>query len=130
MHNDKSFPRGRLLCAVICNSCFFVAHLLFSLGACSYLRVERRNQTFCLLCETSDTIASLKTQLALAASQHSTDGVDADQMRLLLDTTVLEDDSTIAGLELKDDAVLYLVYAVADNEYESVDVVSTAFQEG
>ena len=64
--------------------------------------------------------------------QHPGEGDDSptnDSMRLLHETTVLDDESTLEKLELKDNSMLYLVYAVADDEYESVDVVSTALED-
>jgi len=95
----------------------------------SYIRIKRRNQTFCLLCNNTDSIQSVKEQLAMAAKQHLDDAeVGADDMRLLWNDSILHDTDTLH--ELKDDSVLHLVFKVADNEYESVDIVTTELQEG
>ena len=40
---------------------------------------------------------------------------------------ILEDEDPIA--DLKDNAIVHVVFAVAENEYESIDVVSMALQE-
>ena len=52
-----------------------------------------------------------------------------DQLRLILPSsssgnhTVLQDDDTLS--DLKDSAILHLVLAVSDDEYETVDITST-----
>jgi len=96
----------------------------------SYIRVKRRNQTFCLLCNNSDSVQTVKEQLAMAAKQHLDNDavVDANDMRLLYNGSVLQDDETLQ--DFKDDSVLHVVFKVADNEYEPVDIVSTDLQEG
>ena len=95
----------------------------------SYIRIKRRNQTFCLLCNHTDSIQSVKEQLAMATKQHMDDAaVGAEDMRLLWNDSILQDSDTLR--ELKDDCVLHLVFKVADDEYESVDIVSTDLQEG
>jgi hypothetical protein len=99
-----------------------------------YIRVKRRKQTFCLLCPANDTVQTVKQKLASALQQHgpdSSDSPDESSMRLQLpgsDATVLEDDS-ILGNELKDDAVVYLVLAVSDTEWEPVDIEVTEIQD-
>lgn len=58
--------------------------------------------------------------------QHSTDDATASSMRLLLpNATVLEDEEVLSVHELKTDAVLHLVLAVSDTEWEPVDIIST-----
>lgn len=52
-------------------------------------------------------------------------------MRLQLpssEATVLEDDA-IVGNELKEDAVVHLVLAVSDSEWEAVDIQFTDIQD-
>ena len=107
-----------------------------------YLRIKRHNQTFCFLCEAGDTVYSVKERVVAAANQHcgNDEGnqISADLLRLLTTTStghngshlpqVLDDDDTLAGCEsLKRDGndILHVVLKVADDEWESVDVMST-----
>jgi hypothetical protein len=78
-------------------------------------------------------VSALKERLAAMANQHSqNDDIKGDTLRLLLEdnTTVLQDDTSLSEYELKaDDAVLHVVYQLDDNEWESVDIISTAMQD-
>ena len=70
-----------------------------------YVRIKRRNQTFCLLCDRGSTIADVKRNLEVAVKQHPGEGDDSptrDSMRLLHETNVLDDESTLEKLELKE----------------------------
>lgn len=106
------------------------------------MTIRRRNQTFCLLCDDTDTIRSIKEKLVQATNQHSAENDDenllsADDLRLLkpgsktdAENVVLkDDDQVIHNLELpKDNATLYMVHKISDDDtWESVDIVSTSF---
>lgn len=69
--------------------------------------------------------------MARAVQQHSEkNDYAAASLRLLLpDGTVLQDDVAITEYGVKEDTVLHVVFPVADNEWESVDIVSTEMQE-
>jgi hypothetical protein len=92
-----------------------------------YIRVKRRNHTFCLLCSAEDTFQIVKQKLASALQQHDPDNSNNSNMRLQTsgsDVNVLEDDAVV-GNELKDDAVVHLVLALSDSEWEPVDIEFT-----
>jgi hypothetical protein len=83
-----------------------------------------------LLCSAQDTVEAVKQRLASAFQQHDPDN-SSNGMRLQLsgsDATVLEDDAVV-GNELKDDAVVHLVLAVSDSEWEPVDIEFTDIQD-
>jgi hypothetical protein len=87
----------------------------------SYLSIHRRNQTYCLLCPSSWTIAQVKHEVAAAVSQHGREVADGE-VRLLQPATqaVLNDSESMQ--DYADETFLYLVLAVGDDEYETVDV--------
>jgi hypothetical protein len=110
-------------------------YLLFNVNR--YIRVKRKNQTFCLLCAADDTFGTVKTRLASAFQQHDPDNSSSNSgMRLQLPSTdpaeaaakILEDD-VVVGSELKEDAVVHLVLAVSDSEWETVDIEFTDIQD-
>jgi hypothetical protein len=43
--------------------------------------------------------------------------------------TILEDDDLLSEYEIKDNAVLHVVFEVAENEFETVDIESTDVQD-
>jgi hypothetical protein len=81
-----------------------------------------------LLCSAQDTVGTVKQRLAEAFQQHDPDNSSSNSgMRLQLsgtEATVLEDD-VVVGNELKEDAVVHLVLAVSDSEWEAVDIEFT-----
>lgn len=89
------------------------------------------------MCESGDTVQSLKERVATAANQHCGDDeanqISPDLLRLLtVNNDVLEDKETVGGCEtLKRDGndVLHVVLKVSDDEYESVDVMSTDLED-
>jgi len=84
---------------------------------------------------------SIKERVAAATKQHGGEGVGkAESLRLLLpksgntsntaeemntNNTILKDDEKLSDYEdkIKEDTILYVVFPVADGEWESVDVV-------
>jgi hypothetical protein len=110
-----------------------------------------------LLCEETETIRSIKEKLVAASNQHHhhpstdnngnpvVDGISAYDIRLIKPgcgasltddddpfrggQVVMKDEETIHDLELpKDKAILYMIHRISDDDtWESVDVVSTAF---
>jgi len=119
-----------------------------------YIRVKRRHQTFCFLCDKGDTVGSLKEKVAAAAQQHKGDAHPAEALRLLLTpkttstaatandpssvgaagtVTVLENDAetlgNCPGLKHDGSDLLHVVMQVGDNEWESVDVRSTDLED-
>jgi len=103
-----------------------------------YIRIKRRNQTFCFLCNASDTVAQLKAKVAAVVKQHPAGGKasdDDDEETLIMQlihpesTDILEDEDLLSEYELKDNAVLHVVFEVADNEFETVDIQSTDLQD-
>ena len=104
-----------------------------------YLRIKRHNQTFCFLCEEKDTVLSVKERVVAAANQHcgpdEANRISADLLRLLTtttNTTVLDDTDTLGGcglLKRDGNDVLHVVLKVADDEWESVDVMSTDLED-
>ena len=157
---------------------------------CSYLRVKRRNQTFCFLCEDTDTVLDVKRKVYGAVSQHAEsqdrssgdssngDGgpSSAESLQLLLPadpkqqqqdddqggdddddddeemmddndnnnnrrrrkSSFLKDEDTLGSVrgktamknkEEESELVLHVVFPVADNEWESVDVAPTVIQD-
>jgi hypothetical protein len=147
---------------------------------CSYLRVKRKNQTYCFLCEDTDTILDVKRRVHAAVSQHAehedSSGDDgpssAESLQLLLPaeteqqpqqgsednadddgddeemmddddddnrkklSSFLKDDDTLGNVrgkasmkEEEAELVLHVVFPVADNEWEPVEVVPTAIQD-
>ena len=93
-----------------------------------------------MLCEEKDTVLSVKERVAAAANQHcgpdEGNRISADLLRLLTNAThrpvVLEDDNTLSGcVALKRDGndVLHVVLKVADDEWESVDIMSTDLED-
>lgn len=83
-----------------------------------------------MICELSDTIGDIKDRLETANKQHGSDEAGGtEKMRLLLETSALEDEKSLQDLEIKDNAILNLVFAVSDEDYENVDIVSTAMED-
>jgi hypothetical protein len=63
-------------CSIPTTSSFYT----YTFGDERYLTIKRRNQTFCLLCEDTETIRSIQEKLAQASNQHSTaTGTAGDQ---------------------------------------------------
>jgi hypothetical protein len=108
-----------------------------------YLSIKRRNQTFCLLRHSTDSIATVKHELARALHQHrrrprndnnddddDDDGslMQAHEMRLILPTTQAILSDSQAMTEFPDEVTLHLVLAVSDTEFETVDVESMELQ--
>jgi hypothetical protein len=89
-----------------------------------------------LLCAAEDTFGTVKTRLASAFQQHDPDNSSSNSgMRLQLPSSgadtpvkILEDDAVV-GSELKEDAVVHLVLAMSDSEWESVDIEFTDIQD-
>jgi hypothetical protein len=114
----------------------FLVHTLTTAIYNRYIRVKRKNQTFCLLCAAQDTFGTVKTRLATAFQQHDADNSSSNSgMRLQLPSsgadaapTVLDDDA-IVGSQLKEDAVVHLVLAMSDSEWEAVDIEFTDIQD-
>mmetsp|Transcript_26019 Transcript_26019/g.71664 ORF Transcript_26019/g.71664 Transcript_26019/m.71664 type:complete len:119 (+) Transcript_26019:160-516(+) len=98
-----------------------------------YLRIKRRDKTFCLLCEESDTVLSVKEKLGKIILQfgNEQDGDDdgPPTMRLLQEKSqaVLHDADTLSAAKVVDNSVLHLVYSINDDddEFEPVEVVET-----
>jgi hypothetical protein len=113
-----------------------------------YVQVKRRNQSFCFLCDLSDTGLNVKELLVAATTQQPFTDVDGgkrpvvsrETIRLLRadTTTALEDNDVLSECEdMKKSfastgvAVLYVVTQRGTNatgsnsEWEAVDVVST-----
>ena len=90
----------------------------------SCLRIKRSNQTYFILCEPEDTIGYLKQQISLATKKE----VSADHMRIInKDRQPLEDDTEQVSShdDLKNDSVLYVVFQIADGEWETIHVEET-----
>jgi hypothetical protein len=85
-----------------------------------------------LLCAADDTFGTVKSRLASAFQQHDPDNSSSNSgMRLQLPSSeaeavpkVLQDDAVV-GSELKEDAVVHLVLAMSDSEWETVDIEFT-----
>jgi superfamily II DNA or RNA helicase len=108
-----------------------------------YIRIKRRNQTYCLLCDESDSIATVQTKLAGILQQHPVPGYTTTpestdpntNMKLLYEGKPLLHD-TLKKCDIKDGAVLQLVFAIGDDdddddndEYEQVNIASTDLSE-
>ncbi|GKZ01022.1 hypothetical protein MPSEU_001053600 [Mayamaea pseudoterrestris] len=95
-----------------------------------YMRVKHRQQTYCLLCDLQDSVASVKQSVCSAMRQHSaTPPDDPLSLRLLNEQQqVLKDDeATLESLALDDNALWYVLLPVAENEWEAAqDVVAAA----
>lgn len=89
---------------------------------CSYLRVKRLNQTFCILCDADQTVQDIKETLSAALEQH---GGSKENIRLIQADSglVLEDDTKCVGLA--DDTVLHMVFQIDGEVYEAVDVTAS-----
>lgn len=140
--------------------------------------MKRKNQTFCFLCEDTDTVLDVKRRVHAAVSQHAehedssgdNGPSSAESLRLLLpagtnqqpqqggednadddgddeemmddddnrkkSSSFLSDDDTLGTVrgkasmkEEEAELVLHVVFPVADNEWEPVEVVPTAIQD-
>jgi hypothetical protein len=101
----------------------------------SYVRLRRKNQTFFILCRqpSQDTVGFLKQEVAKALEgrqdeeqESSAIAVEASDVRIIqpTDGTVLDDDNaTMEGLKIENEAILNVVFKIADNEWEPVDLV-------
>lgn len=71
----------------------------------------------------------IKRYLSMAATQHHPTVVD-DMKLTLPDNSekALQDSDTMESLGLKDDSVLYVSYAIAENEYEKINIASTSLE--
>jgi hypothetical protein len=105
-----------------------------------YLRIKRRNQTFCVLCQETDSIGQVKEKIVEIMQQHADlrpaqGSPAATEMRLIKASNgepisdSSDDDNTIQAAQFKDDQVLHLVFHIADNGYEPVEIISTDLQE-
>jgi ferredoxin len=105
-----------------------------------YLRIKRRNQTFCVLCQETDTIGHVKEKLIEVMQQHDIRlggaACTAAEMRLLkasngepIHDSNSDGENTIQAAQLKDDQVLHLVFRMTDDEYEPVEIISTDLQD-
>mmetsp|Transcript_20740 Transcript_20740/g.58665 ORF Transcript_20740/g.58665 Transcript_20740/m.58665 type:complete len:115 (+) Transcript_20740:97-441(+) len=83
-----------------------------------YLRLKHTNQTVFMTCEPGDTVALLKSRV------QDINRVPVDRIRILAgdQVTVLEDESTVADHQLKDNSVLYFVYKTDGDMFEVVDI--------
>lgn len=87
----------------------------------SYLRLRRKNQTFFILCQPTQNVAFLKTQVEIALKDRDEE-TTSDCMRLLDPTgTVMEDDDTLEGIA--NESEFHVVFSIADDEWEPVDLV-------
>jgi hypothetical protein len=77
------------------------------------------------LCKPEDTVQYLKEQVSIASKRQ----YNADQMRMILPkgNTVLNDDDKIEKHEdqLKTESELYVVFQIADGEWEQVNIEDT-----
>jgi Ubiquitin family len=94
------------------------------------VRVKRQNQTFFIPCSADGTISAIKENIAIALNfSDKDDGVTAKHMRLLLPTTkshptVLDDNQTLTHYDIKNDAVLHVVFQISENTWETEAVES------
>ena len=108
----------------------------FDFVCCRQIRVKRKNQTWFFLCDESDSILSLKEKVASAANQHCGDDeankISAELLRFIKanDHTVVEDDTLLRDCGFKkDDGLFNVILKIADDEWESVEIVSTELEE-
>eukprot|EP00934_Nitzschia_sp_Nitz4_P009051 Nitzschia sp. Nitz4//scaffold16_size188269//3082//3560//NITZ4_001760-RA/size188269-snap-gene-0.133-mRNA-1//-1//CDS//3329538422//9041//frame0 len=91
-----------------------------------YLTIRRQHQTYCLLASPTDTVASLQDQIS-AATQGE---YQPSQMRLLCEDkdsgmTVLPPEDTLEKhASIQNESNLYVVFQIADDEWEEVKVES------
>jgi hypothetical protein len=83
-----------------------------------------------LLYSAEDTFGTVKEQLAAAMQLHGSESTASDSMRLLLHgATVLDSDKTLSEHDTKSDAVLHLVLAISNSEWEPTDIHSTDLED-
>lgn len=94
--------------------------------------MKRKNQTYCFLCDASDTVLSLKQKIQNVVAQHPGKAEDKNiQLQLIHPDgpTVLDDEDKLVEYEIKDNSVLHVAFGIADNEFEQVDIQSTDLQD-
>jgi hypothetical protein len=74
-----------------------------AMGGSMYVRVKRGDQTVFLHCQGSESLRSIKARTGEVL------GVSADDMKLFAGDKELNDDTTIGGAEIKNDAVIVWV---------------------
>ena len=97
------------------------------------IRVKRRNQTFFIKTTQSSRISSIKSQISDALSRETI----PENMKLFLDEEKenvmreLPDIASVADHEAlrKDDCVLYLIFRIAQDEWEEIDVMEVMDEE-
>jgi hypothetical protein len=101
----------------------------FTLSLCSYVRIRRKNQSFFIMCVPTQTVLSLKYQVAqcLQEQQHEDAPSSARQLQIqTVDRKVLQDDDSLANLVNEQE--LYVCFHISDGEWEPVDIVSKETQ--
>mmetsp|Transcript_47042 Transcript_47042/g.50821 ORF Transcript_47042/g.50821 Transcript_47042/m.50821 type:complete len:102 (+) Transcript_47042:79-384(+) len=90
-----------------------------------YLRIKRLNQTYFVLCNEDDTIGYLKEQISLATKNET----KAEHMRIIIpeDKLILEDDEEKISKyeELRNETELYVIFQIAEQEWEGVHIEVT-----
>lgn len=91
-----------------------------------YVRVKRAKTTMFLHVEPTETVMELKQKIQTATDSDETPGgIPIDRQRLLTGPTweiPLEDARQLQELKVENDAVLALVYATEDGEWEPVAI--------
>ena len=97
----------------------------------SFVQIKRRKQVFAFLLDGNSTIADVKTKISDVAGQHDIPEASEDSM-LLLEGKPTEDDATLASMAgdgnkgaASEGLAFDLVYALADDEYEPVEIEPT-----
>eukprot|EP00540_Astrosyne_radiata_P002790 CAMPEP_0116852384 /NCGR_PEP_ID=MMETSP0418-20121206/17262_1 /TAXON_ID=1158023 /ORGANISM="Astrosyne radiata, Strain 13vi08-1A" /LENGTH=100 /DNA_ID=CAMNT_0004484539 /DNA_START=129 /DNA_END=431 /DNA_ORIENTATION=- len=88
-----------------------------------HVRIRRRNQTFYVLCHASQTAIHIKQEIALALQGHDEDPPSDPSEMKLTDPTgkELEDEDSLQSLS--NEAELHVVFPIADDEWEPVEIV-------
>ena len=81
------------------------------------LLVKRQKLTVFVTSDPKDSVAAVKTKLGAMI------GKDADDMRLMLSSTVLDDGKSLADQKVANEAVLYVSFKTEDGSWEDEDVV-------
>eukprot|EP00977_Amphora_coffeiformis_P001448 scaffold294_cov221-Amphora_coffeaeformis.AAC.4 len=97
-----------------------------------FVQVKRRKQIFAFLLDGNSTIADVKSKISAVAEQHDIPEA-AEESRLLLDGKPCADDTTLASVvadgsnkgAASEGLSFDLIYAIADNEYEPVEIEPT-----
>jgi hypothetical protein len=99
------------------------------------VRCKRRNQTFCFLCHSSDTILSLKEKIVDAANQHCGDDpankISSELLRIMKgDNTILDNDDEEIAKSIQNNDVVNVVLKISDDEYEPVELETSTMDDG